>query len=75
MDPGLLPRLHIMYAQCPSDSGKVHSDVKKRWLNGDKEVQGAMEELAGIVDAGRCSGSLPRGYLMLSIADKCHRTK
>ena len=56
MDAGLLPRLHIMYAQCPSDSGKVHSDVKQRWLSGDRDVQDGMEELAGIVDAGRCVG-------------------
>ncbi len=45
--------LHVMYAECPSDSGKVHVDVRQRWLSGDAEVRAAMREVADCAHAGR----------------------
>lgn len=53
MGPGLLPPLHLMYCANPSDSGKVHSSVKQRWLQGDEEVRAAMREVAECAVKGR----------------------
>lgn len=38
LDISLLPRLWLAYVADPEDSGKVHSNVKQRFLNGDQEV-------------------------------------
>ncbi|XP_020597824.1 glucuronokinase 1-like isoform X2 [Phalaenopsis equestris] len=48
MDIDLLPPLHLIYAENPSDSGKVHSTVHKRWLDGDQFIISSMEEVAKI---------------------------
>ncbi|XP_078436330.1 glucuronokinase 1-like isoform X2 [Wolffia australiana] len=53
MDVSLLPPFHLIYAENPSDSGKVHSTVRKRWLEGDKIIRSAMEEVAEIPLRGR----------------------
>ncbi|KAK6153102.1 hypothetical protein DH2020_012741 [Rehmannia glutinosa] len=53
MDVGLLPPLYLIYAENPSDSGKVHSTVRQRWLNGDKFIISSMEEVANIALEGR----------------------
>lgn len=38
LDMSLLPKLWLAYVADPDDSGKVHSQVKQRFLNGDQEV-------------------------------------
>lgn len=38
LDVSLLPKLWLAYVADPDDSGKVHSKVKQRFLNGDEEV-------------------------------------
>ncbi|KAL2528943.1 Glucuronokinase 1 [Forsythia ovata] len=53
MDIGLLPPLHLIYAENPSDSGKVHSTVRQRWLDGDKFIISSMEEVAKIALVGQ----------------------
>ncbi|CAA0833781.1 Glucuronokinase 1 [Striga hermonthica] len=53
MDVDLLPPLYLIYAENPSDSGKVHSTVRQRWLNGDKFIISSMEEVASIALEGR----------------------
>lgn len=53
MDISLLPPLHLMYAENPSDSGKVHSTVRQRWLNGDKFIISAMKEVADVALEGQ----------------------
>ncbi|KAK4483180.1 hypothetical protein RD792_010360, partial [Penstemon davidsonii] len=53
MDIDLLPPLYLIYAENPSDSGKVHSSVRQRWLNGDKFIISSMEEVANIALEGR----------------------
>jgi glucuronokinase len=35
----LLPKLWLAYIADPEDSGKVHSTVKQRFLNGEPEVR------------------------------------
>ena len=41
-----LPQLFLVYLSDPSDSGKIHNDVKMRWLNGEQQVVDAMEQFA-----------------------------
>ncbi|XP_051141429.1 glucuronokinase 1-like [Andrographis paniculata] len=53
MDIDLLPQLYLIYAENPSDSGKVHSTVRERWLNGDKLIISSMEEVAKLPLEGR----------------------
>lgn len=38
----LLPRLYLLYGDNPGDSGKVHSNVRQRWLSGDEQVHSLM---------------------------------
>ncbi|KMZ57944.1 Galactokinase [Zostera marina] len=56
MDVNLLPRLYLIYAENPSDSGKVHSSVRQKWLDGDKFIISKMEEVAVI--ASECRKAL-----------------
>mmetsp|Transcript_38945 Transcript_38945/g.97841 ORF Transcript_38945/g.97841 Transcript_38945/m.97841 type:complete len:358 (+) Transcript_38945:256-1329(+) len=53
VDPASLPRLHVVWANSPSDSGRVHSGVRQRWLDGEREVHSGMAELASLAQAGR----------------------
>lgn len=53
MDPSLLPELYIIFAENPSDSGKVHSSVRKRWLDGDISVRSWMAQVAELAVQGR----------------------
>ncbi|KAH7672667.1 Galactokinase/homoserine kinase protein [Dioscorea alata] len=53
MDISLLPPLYLVYAENPSDSGKVHSTVRKRWLDGDEFIISSMKEVAKIGVDGR----------------------
>lgn len=65
MDISLLPPLHLIYAENPSDSGKVHSTVRQRWLNGDKSIITSMDEVANIALEGR-EALLEKDYAKLS---------
>ncbi len=53
LDPALLPPLYIAYVEDPTESGAIHSDVRRRWNEGDPEVVAAMHEFAGYAEAGR----------------------
>ncbi|KAG6656542.1 hypothetical protein I3843_04G028800 [Carya illinoinensis] len=53
MDISLLPPLYLIYAENPSDSGKVHSTVHQRWLNGDEFIVSSMLEVANVAKEGR----------------------
>nr|KYP44013.1 hypothetical protein KK1_034535 [Cajanus cajan] len=53
MDLSLLPPLYLIYAENPSDSGKVHSKVRQRWLDGDEFIVSSMLEVASIAEEGR----------------------
>jgi hypothetical protein len=54
--PQLLPRLWLIYCDNPSDSGKVHSTVKQRWLAGDAAVVKGMQQVAQCAEQGRWVG-------------------
>ncbi|KAG1044718.1 hypothetical protein G6F43_011418 [Rhizopus delemar] len=49
----LLPKLWLAYIADPEDSGKVHSTVKQRFLNGEPEIMKAMEKFASFTDEAR----------------------
>lgn len=53
MDVDLLPPLYLIYAENPSDSGKVHSTVRQRWLEGDEFIRSTIEEVANIAVEGQ----------------------
>lgn len=53
LQPSLLPRLWLVYCDNPSDSGKVHSTVKQRWLAGDAAVVQGMQQAAQCAELGR----------------------
>eukprot|EP01025_Chloroclados_australasicus_P068103 TRINITY_DN9449_c0_g1_i1.p1 TRINITY_DN9449_c0_g1~~TRINITY_DN9449_c0_g1_i1.p1 ORF type:complete len:364 (-),score=35.55 TRINITY_DN9449_c0_g1_i1:227-1318(-) len=50
LDESLLPPLYLLYSKHhnASDSGKIHSDVRQRWLAGDKEIVHDMKQVAGL---------------------------
>ncbi len=48
-----LPLLFLVYTDKPKDSGKVHSDVRARWHQGDAAIIDGMEELAQIAADGK----------------------
>ncbi|CAD7702436.1 unnamed protein product [Ostreobium quekettii] len=48
-----LPRLWLVLSRTPSESGKVHSGAKQRWLDGDQEIRRVMAEAAGTAEMGR----------------------
>ncbi|KAJ8544974.1 hypothetical protein K7X08_017557 [Anisodus acutangulus] len=53
MDIDPLPPLYLIYAENPSDSGKVHSTVRQRWLAGDEFIISTMEDDANIAVEGQ----------------------
>ena len=53
LEPESLPPLWLMSSNSPSDSGTVHSDVKRRWVEGDEQIIEGMAELADIARTGR----------------------
>eukprot|EP01018_Ginkgo_biloba_P019867 Gb_22991 [translate_table: standard] len=52
MDPNLLPQMHLIYAENPSDSGKIHNAVRKRWLDGDELIRSSIAEVAELPPQG-----------------------
>lgn len=53
MDLSLLPPLYLIYVANPSDSGKVHSKVRQRWLDGDELIVSSMLEVTNIAEEGK----------------------
>ncbi|MCO5562996.1 hypothetical protein L7F22_016632 [Adiantum nelumboides] len=53
MDASLLPVLYLIHTANPSDSGKVHSSVRRRWLDGDLSVRHCMEQVAELALQGQ----------------------
>jgi len=53
MDPKGLPQLWLAYVADPSDSGKIHNDVRKRYEAGDAAVVSGMRTFAAMTDQAR----------------------
>ena len=52
LDPALLPPLWLVWADNPSDSGRVHARVRQRYDAGEAEVVRLMGEIAALPVAG-----------------------
>ncbi|KAH9791009.1 glucuronokinase 1 [Citrus sinensis] len=65
MDIDLLPPLYLIYAENPSDSGKVHSTVRQRWLDGDEFIISSMKEVAQMAAEGQAA-ILEKNYSKLA---------
>ncbi|KAK6296812.1 hypothetical protein J4Q44_G00329540 [Coregonus suidteri] len=48
-----LPPFWLVYLSDPSYSGRIHSNVRQRWLNGEAEVVEAMKYFAEFTDQAR----------------------
>eukprot|EP01064_Diplonema_japonicum_P037918 TRINITY_DN902_c0_g1_i1.p1 TRINITY_DN902_c0_g1~~TRINITY_DN902_c0_g1_i1.p1 ORF type:complete len:640 (+),score=132.66 TRINITY_DN902_c0_g1_i1:67-1920(+) len=53
LDNVKLPQFFLMYASDPSDSGRIHSDVKEKWLSGNEAIVEGMRKFADLTDQGR----------------------
>nr|XP_057936784.1 glucuronokinase with putative uridyl pyrophosphorylase isoform X2 [Doryrhamphus excisus] len=53
MDMCSLPPFWLAYLSDPSDSGRIHSNVRQRWINGEPLVVEAMETFAHLTDQAR----------------------
>ncbi|XP_042199780.1 glucuronokinase with putative uridyl pyrophosphorylase [Callorhinchus milii] len=53
MDISCAPQFWLAYLGDPSDSGKIHSNVRQRWLNGDSDVVAAMKAFAELTDLAK----------------------
>ncbi len=54
LDPRLLPKLYIAYnTELGKQSGRVHNDVKGRWLKGEELVVNTMNAIADVARQGR----------------------
>ena len=67
-----LPLLFLAYCDTPSDSGKIHSDVKTRWHAGDPAAVEGMAKIADVAkrarraiahgDAGECKRLMAENF-------------
>ncbi|KAJ8280791.1 hypothetical protein GJAV_G00059010 [Gymnothorax javanicus] len=53
MDTSSVPPLWLAYLGDASDSGRIHSNVRQRWLSGDPVVVQAMKSFAELTDQAR----------------------
>uniref|UniRef100_A0A8D3B346 Glucuronokinase with putative uridyl pyrophosphorylase n=1 Tax=Scophthalmus maximus TaxID=52904 RepID=A0A8D3B346_SCOMX len=53
MDMSNLPLFWLAYLSDPSDSGRIHSNIRQRWLSGEPQVVEAMNTFAELTDQAR----------------------
>eukprot|EP00667_Euglena_gracilis_P006180 EG_transcript_6230 len=53
LDLKYAPPLWLAFCPDPSDSGRIHSDVRERWRRGDPEVVAGMAALAALTEEAR----------------------
>ncbi|KAM9801194.1 glucuronokinase with putative uridyl pyrophosphorylase [Neosynchiropus ocellatus] len=53
MDMSELPNFWLAYLSDPSDSGRIHSNVRQRWVSGEPLVVEAMKSFADLTDKAR----------------------
>uniref|UniRef100_G3NN95 Glucuronokinase with putative uridyl pyrophosphorylase n=1 Tax=Gasterosteus aculeatus aculeatus TaxID=481459 RepID=G3NN95_GASAC len=55
MDMSGLPPFWLAYLSDPSDSGRIHSNIRQRWLSGEPLVVEAMKTFAELTDQARAA--------------------
>ncbi|MEQ2195011.1 hypothetical protein XENOCAPTIV_006142, partial [Xenoophorus captivus] len=55
MDMSNLPPFWLAYLSDPSDSGRIHSNIRQRWLSGESVVVEAMRSFAELTDQARAA--------------------
>ncbi|XP_043115329.1 glucuronokinase with putative uridyl pyrophosphorylase isoform X1 [Puntigrus tetrazona] len=55
LDMSELPLFWLAYLGDPSDSGRIHSNVRQRWLSGESAVVEAMKSFAELTDQARAA--------------------
>ncbi|KAG7479701.1 glucuronokinase 1-like [Solea senegalensis] len=55
MDMSDLPQFWLAYLSDPSDSGRIHSNIRQRWLSGEPLVIEAMKTFAELTDNARAA--------------------
>eukprot|EP00053_Salpingoeca_punica_P020390 m.211417 g.211417 ORF g.211417 m.211417 type:complete len:608 (-) comp18324_c0_seq1:4027-5850(-) len=70
MDKSKLPQFWLAYLSDPSDSGKIHSDVKQRWLAGDQAVINAMKQFGEFADQAKVAMEKQDWLTLADIMDK-----
>ncbi|XP_063063495.1 glucuronokinase with putative uridyl pyrophosphorylase [Engraulis encrasicolus] len=70
MDMEALPSFWLAYLGDPSDSGRIHSNVRQRWLNGEPEVIEAMKSFADLTDQARSAFHSKDWALLAQLMDK-----
>ena len=53
MPVDLLPVLWLVYSSEASDSNKMHSPIREKWHEGDKDVRNHMHRIANCAAEGR----------------------
>jgi glucuronokinase len=54
LDPRLLPKLYIAYdTDLGKQSGRIHNDVRARWLKGEERVVQTLADIADVARQGR----------------------
>uniref|UniRef100_A0A3Q1CVQ9 GHMP kinase N-terminal domain-containing protein n=1 Tax=Amphiprion ocellaris TaxID=80972 RepID=A0A3Q1CVQ9_AMPOC len=53
LDMSNLPLFWLAYLSDPSDSGRIHSNIRQRWLSGEPAVVEAMQSFAELTDQAR----------------------
>ncbi|XP_031554754.1 probable glucuronokinase 2 [Actinia tenebrosa] len=61
LDSSCAPFLWLAYHTDPSDSGKIHSNVRMRWNQGDTVIVEAMQKFADLTDLAK-NALLERDY-------------
>ncbi|XP_012675666.1 glucuronokinase with putative uridyl pyrophosphorylase [Clupea harengus] len=65
-----LPPFWLAYLGDPSDSGRIHSNVRQRWLNGEPEVIEAMKSFAELTDQARSAIQSKDWVMLAQLMDK-----
>ncbi|CBY18920.1 unnamed protein product [Oikopleura dioica] len=66
----VLPTLFLVYCPNPSDSGKIHSTVKHRWLSEDKEVIEGMNNFRNFTTEARVAIEAEHWSCLQKLMDK-----
>ncbi|XP_033833473.1 glucuronokinase with putative uridyl pyrophosphorylase [Periophthalmus magnuspinnatus] len=70
MDMKDLPQFWLAYLSDPSDSGRIHSNIRQRWLSGEPLVVEAMKTFAELTDQARIALEIKDWGRMAQLMDQ-----